>query len=143
MTPTKLFRTTLVVLVAMGHLAGFQGAPRSAEGVPASTYYCCCAGECHCTGDCCHHGPTRSADPRPPIMRKGAGVPAWQSHQRCGAAAATLQRPPSHSKFVLATDQGHLLGAPKGQRSSALVVDIIPSSTASLSRSSPRAPPAV
>lgn len=141
MKDRRLLRVTLALVVAMGQVAGAGVAPSAAGGTPASTYYCCCPGECHCTADCCNHGPARPDDPRPPIIRRGAGAPAWHSHERCGAAAGTLQRPPGQSWVLLTTDRGLAVAAPCGHRLTATRLDVIPSSTAALSPSSPRAPP--
>jgi hypothetical protein len=137
-----LIRVTLVLLVAVGHLVGAPSASSSTQGAPASTYYCCCPGECHCTADCCNHGAAEKQDDRPPIMRKGAGSPAWQSQVRCGATDATLQRPPSLAKNLLPTDRGHVLPEPVRCWRRALPLRVIPSSLTSLSEASPRAPPA-
>lgn len=142
MKDRRLLRVTLALVVAMGQVAGAGVAPSAAGGTPASTYYCCCPGECHCTADCCNHGPAKKQGDRPPIMRKGAGSPAWQSQVRCGVTDATLQRPPSPAKNLLQTDRGHVLAEPVRCWRRALPPLVFTSSLTSLSESSPRAPPA-
>jgi hypothetical protein len=137
----RLLRVTLALVVAMGHLAGAGVAPSAAGGTPASTYYCCCPGECHCTADCCNHGPARPDESRPPIMREGAGVPAWQSQKSCGTSLGTIQRPPSQSKVLFTPQSRQTLEKPSWRWQRPRPLAVVHSSTASLSRSSPRAPP--
>jgi hypothetical protein len=141
MTFKSTCHTFLTLLVTAGLLIGGHSSPTWSRGVPAATYYCCCPGECSCTSDCCNHGPTRTRDDRQATMREGAGVPAWHSTDWCGVRQSTLQRGPDTSKVFVIHATGRVLVGPDRCHKCPSEPTVLPSTTADLIQSSPRAPP--
>ena len=135
-------RITLALLIAAAHLAGVPLTPGASRSSQSEIYTCCCPGECHCTGDCCNHGPGRSAQGKLPALRVGAaGVPILEGPRRCGVWQGTLQRSPEQVKLAFANTRGRVvvIADPSNRQRSLPVV--LTSIENTLRQSSPRAPP--
>ena len=136
-------RFALSLLIAAVQIAGVQGSPSPAQGSSTATYSCCCIGECHCTGDCCNHGPVATERDKAPSVRVGAGAPAWQAPNQCGVWQGTLQRPPGEAKILLADSRGVPLASPDRSHLRPPSFAVVTSTASYLRASSPRAPPAI
>jgi hypothetical protein len=95
-------RAALAIMVVSGQMVALPSPGRAAS--DSQVFYCCCTGECHCTGDCCNHGPepTTDDDDRSPTVNSGTALPAWQGGQHCGVWQSALQTIPQPSKSALA-----------------------------------------
>jgi hypothetical protein len=135
-------RAALSLLIATGLVAGVQGTSSPAQESRTATYSCCCSGECHCTADCCNHGPEKTRPGEPPRLRDGAGPPVWRDAERCGARLVTLQRAPGPTTTLRARTWRHPAVDSDGQRRRLYAPRVAASSTSYLAGPSPRAPPA-
>jgi len=137
-------RITLALLIAAAHLAGVPLTPGASQSSHSEIYTCCCPGECNCTGDCCNHGPGRSAQEKPPTVRVGAaGLPILEGPRQCGTWRGTIQRSPEQVKLALSNTRGRAAAPadqPKQLRSLPIVLTSIENT---LRQSFPRGPPAL
>ena len=134
-------RTSLVLLVTAAQVIGTVVAIAPVHRPDSAIYFCCCIGECSCTGDCCNHAPENGAGSETPVHRVGAAGTALDSPRGCGIWRATLQRGPDQDKMTV-DDQGNRFSAPSSaSRLQRLKVPLVTSLKDVLRLSSPRAPP--
>ena len=134
------FALALLIAVLQGFVGG--GVSNPSQGASAATYSCCCVGECHCTGDCCNHGPVSTGRSQKAPVRVGADTPVLQAPTQCGIWQGTLQRAPEQSKALLTDSRGKALVTPNRPRMRLSLRTVIRSLENCLRPSSPRAPPA-
>jgi len=132
----------MALLIASSLVAGVHGTSIQQPGERTTAYRCCCAGECHCTGDCCNHGPKNIRPGRSPQLRDGSGSPIWRGADRCGAWLVTLHRAPGPVKALPAGELRHARVQPDGCRFESFPLRAVVSQEPNASPSSPRAPPA-
>ena len=86
-------------------LAAVGAAPNDGRARESARYFCCCAGECHCTADCCNHAPesAESASVRGPRLEPG--TPVLEAPRSCGTWTATVTRGPETQKALVTTAQ--------------------------------------
>ena len=131
------------MLVTAAHVTGTAAAGGSVQRPDAAIYFCCCLGECSCTGDCCNHAPETDTDDESPATRIGVAGPTLEAPRSCGVWRATLQRDPDEGK-VIVNDRGEwstALPAAAGLRQ--FQKFFLVSADEGLQPSSPRAPPSL
>jgi len=132
---------TLSLLTAAMQLTGIGAVPLTGSSRSATEYFCCCAGECHCTADCCNHAPARATGVAARAPRVGAGVPVVEAPRSCGSWTGTLNRSPESPKALPAVRLGHRVARPELRLQRLTDVVVVVSSHRVLRESSPRAPP--
>ena len=135
-----ILRVTLSLLVTTAQVIGVALATAPTRTPDTGAYFCCCIGECSCTGDCCNHAPTEVSSDSSTI-RIGAPGPALEAPRSCGMWRATLQRGPDHGKVAVDHSRARSLPPPASPRLRRLQEDSFVSSDEGLRPSSPRAPP--
>ena len=134
-------RVALALLVAAVQVVGVGLATAPTSTPDTAAYFCCCVGECSCTGDCCNHGPAEDDREKASNIRIGAGGPALEAPKSCGMWRVTLQRGSDEWK-VIVDDSGTRSAAPPGsRRPQKSQKNPFVSSDEDLRSSSPRAPP--
>ena len=133
-------RVALALLVAAVQVAGSGVAAAPTRTPDTGAYFCCCVGECSCTGDCCNHGPADDVGEETPKIRIGAGGPSLEAPKSCGVWRATLQRGPDEGK-VIVDNGGTRSAAPPASQLQKAQRSLFVSSDEDLRPSSPRAPP--
>ena len=138
-----IVRASLALLVMAAQVAGTAVATGSTQRPDAAIYYCCCIGECACTGDCCNHAPETGTDNESSAVRVGAVGPTLEAPRSCGVWGATLQRCPDQGKVVV-DDRGVRSTAPPPSSLLRQYQDFLfVSLDEGLQPSSPRAPPSL
>ena len=134
-------RILLTLLVMTAHLMGVTASAAPVINSTDAVYFCCCLGECSCTGDCCNHGPELDSNDDLGGVRVGPATPALQSPKNCGVWLATAQRSPEQPSDARTDAPQWPLAGPDqtGPRDSA--PPLIPSNESFLRDLSPRAPP--
>ncbi len=131
----------LTLLVAAMQLAGLGAVSLTGSSRSATEYFCCCAGECHCTADCCNHAPARATGGEARAPRVGAGVPVVEAPRSCGTWTGTLNRSPESAKALPAALRGQRAARPDPRLRRLTEIGAVVSSQLVLRESSPRAPP--
>ena len=137
-----ILRVALALLVAAVQVVGAGIATAPTRTPDAGAYFCCCVGECSCTGDCCNHGPAGDDREETSEIRIGAGGPTLEAPKSCGMWRATLQRGPDQGK-VIVDNSGPRSAAPPASRLQKSQKTLFVSSDEGLHPSSPRAPPSL
>ena len=101
----SLGRAPLALLVIAAQVTGVAATTVQNQRPDTAIYFCCCVGECACTGDCCNHAPDSGAEEESPTLRVGAAGTTLESPRSCGVWRATLQRGPEQGK-VIVDDRG-------------------------------------
>jgi hypothetical protein len=110
-TALALSRLLLVLVLTGWQVASVQPSRLLLATASPSGVTCCCIGECHCTGDCCNHGPGADRrDPRPSL--RGGTEPGIGSSRSCGAMTAPTTRRHDHHDPVPVTAPVSLLPDP-------------------------------
>jgi len=143
MNSQAVLRVALSLLVAALQVAGSAIAIGPTQTPDNSIYFCCCIGECSCTGDCCNHGPVEDSDKDAPGIRIGAAGPVLEAPKSCGAWRATLQRGPDQGKVIVDDSRGRTAAPPTSPRLRQFQKTSTVSSEEGLQPSSPRAPPSL
>lgn len=107
----------------------------------SARYFCCCAGECHCTADCCNHAPESSPDRTPPGPRLGPDTPVLEAPRSCGTWTATVIRGPETQKALVTTAQQGASVPPDPSQRRLLDRGWTRTTQPAAGPSSPRAPP--
>jgi len=139
-TRAKLI-ATLSLLTAAMQFAGIGAVSLTGSSRSATEYFCCCAGECHCTADCCNHAPARATGSAARAPRVGAGVPVIEAPRSCGSWTGTLNRSPESPRALPAVRRGQRAARPDQRLQRLTDVGAVVSSHLVLRESSPRAPP--
>ena len=134
-------RVALALLVAAVQVAGSGVATAPTRTPDTGAYFCCCAGECSCTGDCCNHGPADDDREETSGIKIGAGGPALEAPKSCGMWRATLQRGPDQGKVIVDHNGTRSSAPPASPRLQKFQKSLFVSSDEGLHPSSPRAPP--
>ena len=137
-----LIRAALAILIASTQLVSVPG-PLGGSDRTSGAFYCCCTGECHCTGDCCNHAPdtTDNDDSGTLSVSPGTALPAWQGGEHCGIWHNALQTITQSTKPVVVQSRVDVL-PPQGVRVvSRGAQPHVPSDDSVLWCFSPRAPP--
>ena len=140
MTRTKSM-TVFCLLIAALQFAGGGIVTNIGGGPSATEYFCCCAGECHCTADCCNHAPADENNVDSSLLRIGAGSPVLEAPRSCGTWTCTLSRSPESPKALSAFRQPWTEEPPDNGFLQSQYSVVIVSSQALLKRLAPRAPP--
>lgn len=131
----------LTLLIAAVQLAGVPATPGAGRGPESARYFCCCAGECHCTADCCNHAPDPPEPGTSPGPKLTPDTPVLEAPRSCGMWTGTLTRGPEAPKALGAAAQRRTSVLPQAsfrRRSEPGPAD---SSLPANGPSSPRAPP--
>jgi hypothetical protein len=134
-------RVALALLVAAVQVAGAGIATAPTRTPDRGAYFCCCVGECSCTGDCCNHGPADDDREKASNIRIGAGGPALEAPKSCGMWRATMQRGPDEGKAIVDNSGTRSAAPPASPRPHQFQKTPFVSSDEGLRPSSPRAPP--
>jgi hypothetical protein len=133
-------RVALALLVAAVQVAGAGIATAPTRTPDTGAYFCCCVGECSCTGDCCNHGPAEGSEDSS-SLRIGSRGPALEAPKSCGVWRATMQRGPDEGKVIVDNSGTRSAAPPASPRQLQFQKTRFVSSDEGLSPSSPRAPP--
>ena len=134
-------RVALSLLVAVVQVAGTVAAIPSANSPVTGLYFCCCIGECSCTGDCCNHEPTPGGDSQLPVLRIGVAGPTIEAPKSCGVWRATLQRGPDNGKVIASNTRARSPIPPSSPVLGSVDKKRLVSIDEGLQPCSPRAPP--
>jgi hypothetical protein len=138
-----LVRAALALLVMAAQVAVTATATGSVQRPDAAIYFCCCVGECSCTGDCCNHAPENGADDESFPTRIGPAGLALEAPRSCGVWSATLQRGQDQGKVII-DDRGVRSTIPLAStRLRQFQIFLLESVEGGLQPFSPRAPPSL
>ncbi|HSN57186.1 MAG TPA: hypothetical protein VLT32_21135 [Candidatus Sulfomarinibacteraceae bacterium] len=140
MTIRPRLTAALALLVAVMQLAAVGTVPEGGRARESARYFCCCAGECHCTADCCNHAP-ESSDRTPPGPRLGPDTPVLEAPRSCGTWTATVIRGPETQKALVTTAQQGASVPPDPSQRRLLDRGWTRTTQPAAGPSSPRAPP--
>lgn len=134
-------RATLALLIVSSQLMVVPG-PTGGGDRTSGAFYCCCAGECHCTSDCCNHAPDTADDDSADVsVSPGTALPAWQGGEHCGIWQNALQTITHSTKPMVVRSRLDVL-PPRGLRVVSRGAQVhVPSDDSVLWCFSPRAPP--
>ena len=121
----------------MGVTAAASPAVNSADAM----YFCCCLGECSCTGDCCNHEPETGTHDDLGSLRVGMATPALQSQKNCGVWLGTPYRSPEQPSDARADAPKWPTAGPDQTGPQSFQALLIPSIECFLRAFSPRGPP--
>ena len=142
MIRTASLRVVLAAMLVALHLGGFGAAAPPERASGTVTYFCCCAGECHCTGDCCNHPPEPGVGSRRLSLGPGDATARWESPRTCGGMQVVLTPGPRQHDPALPSVRGprHAVAGPVGSHRSE--APEARSDDALRAAGPPRAPPA-
>jgi hypothetical protein len=138
-----VLRAALALLVTAAQVTGTAATTGSVQRPDAAIYFCCCVGECSCTGDCCNHAPETDTDDEFPTTRIGEAGPTLEAPRSCGVWRATLQRGPDQGKVIVDDRGGRSTVLPAASRLQQSQNFLLVSLDEGLQPSSARAPPSL
>ena len=131
----------LTLLIAAVQLAGVPATPGAGRGPESARYFCCCAGECHCTADCCNHAPDAPQPGTSPGPKLTPDTPVLEAPRSCGMWTATVTRGPETQKALATTVQQCASAPPDPSRRRPSDRGWTRAAQPATGPSSPRAPP--